>query len=1143
MCAVSFANAQNPAERYVNNSVLKSGKWVKISIPKTGIYKLTYEDLSSMGISSPENVRIFGYGGALLREYYDTINEPFPYIDDLPEVAIYMNKGGDNKFNAGDYVLFYGQGTVSWTYNTPPGYSSKMFYHTLNYYANEAYYFVTSDAGTGKRVILKDAETETTGNDITSFTYYDAHEVDLVNLASGGREFYGEEFNAQNISRTFTFNTPNVLAQRMRMRVTAANKANVQATLNLTLNGANVGNVTMDAISQYDNAMNKQTFFSYTPQAANQLEFTLTYSNPNATAYLNFLEFNAVRSLRIDKNEFYFRNVDKLGLNQVNRFVVTGAGGTTQIWDITDKSNIEQLPVIRPNNETINFLAKTNELHEYLAVNVNASFPKPTIVGTIPNQNLHALPQTDFVIISPSEFIGEAERLAEAHRQIDGIRVTVVDAQKIYNEFSSGTPDGTAYRMLMKMFYDRGLQNNDLPQSLLLFGDGSYDNRALLNNTSNNIRRLLTYQNTNSTNTINAYTCDDYFGYMQDGDGGSTSTTSNLVAAQKMSIGVGRLPVYKLEQAKTVVDKTISYMENALRGIWKNRVLFLGDDEDKNEHVNYVDNVAKITEQQNPDILIRKLYLDAYKQETTAAGQRYPMVNTLLDNYIQQGILMVNYMGHGSPNAWTSEQVMTASKILNMANDKYPLFVTATCDFTCFDQFYDSGGEQFLWNKTGGTMALVSTVRTVYSAPNAKLNNYFAKSVFERDENDNPITLGEAVKRAKNQQTDSSNKFAFALLGDPALKLVYPHEGKVATDSINHFAINSAVLDTLSALDEVTLAGHIETKLGDLITSFNGIVYVQVFDKIDTITTLCNDCTGTDTAFRYLDRPNAIYSGSARVENGKFQFSFMVPKDIRYNFGTGRIVYYATEDNLGMEANGNIEGFIIGGESSNYIAENKGPDVTLYMNVPEFRNGGKVNSSPLFVANVYDESGINTIGNGIGHDIVMKLYQQKNNEYVLLQELIVNDYYTSFLGSYKEGRVEYLLRDLEVGKYKIWFRVWDLQNNSTTDEISFEVSKDIKIGVETDYYYDPEIGEVTFVIDHNRPYKPLEITANVYDVAGRHLWTSARNVVTSGTHTEIKWNFKGEGMTSIQGIYLVRIEIAAKDEKSAFIPLKLIITK
>ncbi|MDR2684374.1 MAG: type IX secretion system sortase PorU, partial [Prevotellaceae bacterium] len=834
----------------------------------------------------------------------------------------------------------------------------------------------------------------------------------------------------------------------------------------------------------------------------------------------------------IDKNEFYFRNIDKIGLNQVNRFVVSGASGATQIWDITDAQNITQLPVIRTSG-TVTFVANTNTLHQYLAINPDYAFPKPNFivnntVNTVANQNLHALPQTDLVIISPAEFLGEAERLAEAHRRIDNIRVQVVDVQKIYNEFSSGTPDATAYRLLMKMFYDRGLANNDLPKNLLLFGDGCYDNRGLLNNTSNNIRRLLTFQAVNSTSTVSAYVCDDYFGYMKD-------STGTMLPSQIMSIGVGRLPVYKLEQAKTVVDKTVFYMENSFRTSWKNRVLFVADDADDNqtEHEFQVDSVSRITSMQNPDILVRKLYLDAYKQETSAAGQRYPMVNTLLDNYIQSGVLMINYMGHGSYNAWANEQIMTTAKILNMVNDKYPLIVTATCDFTAYDQFYDTGGEQLLWNKTGGTMALVTTVRTVYSAPNFKLNCYFAKNIFETDENDEPITLGEAVKRAKNLQNDNVNKFSFALVGDPALRLVYPYEGKVATDSINHRAVNSFMLDTVSALGEVTIKGHIETRLGDLIQSFNGVVHVQVFDKIDTVATLAND---GGEPFKFLDRPNAIFSGSARVTNGKFTFSFIVPKDIRYNFGTGRIVYYATEDNYGMEANGHLHDFVIGGESTGYIANYEGPKVRLYMNTPDFINGGKVNTSPLFVAEVFDENGINTVGGGIGHDIIMRINGDKQ------QETILNDYYTSVLGSYKEGKVEYLLRDLPFGKYKLYFRVWDLQNNSTSDEITFEVSKDIRIDAETNYYFNPETNEITFIIDHDRPYKPLDITANVYDIAGRHLWTSTQNTLTSGTHTEVKWNFKNEGLFFSQGMYIVRIEITAKDEKSFYKPVKIIIT-
>ncbi|MDR3328116.1 MAG: type IX secretion system sortase PorU [Prevotellaceae bacterium] len=1123
---VVSVNAQtiNDPARYAGSSVLSSGRWIKIAVAKNGIYKLTYEDLNSMGIN-PAQVRVYGYGGALLPERFTE-----PYIDDLPEVAIYMNKGSDNVFNAGDYILFYAQGTESWKYGSTTD-SKTMFYHSKNHYSDLGYYFITSKFGEGKRISLQQAESQQNPENITSFTDYDLHEEDLVNLANGGREFYGEEFNSQHPYYFFSFDKKNILFQQAKFRIDVASKATANTNLSVNVNGSVVNTVPIPARNsgnQYEKASTKDAAFDFTPQSANQLTVQLNYSLPSTAAYLNFFEFNITRALTIDNNEFYFRNVDNLGQNKTNKFcLTTNTPNAYQIWELTEADNIGIVPSTQSSNE-LNFIANTNSVRQFLAINPSGNFPKPIVIGVIPNQNLHALPQADMIIISHSSFLQQAERLAAIHSAEDGIRTHIVDVQHVYNEFSSGTPDATAYRRFMKMFYDRGLASGNVPKYLLLFGDGTYDNRNILKN-GDKLNKLLTYQAVNSTNVISAYVSDDYFGYLDDNDVAMLANASN-----KIKIGIGRFPVSTAEQAKAAVDKTISYMNNAVRGDWKNTLLFIGDDGDGNSHMNSANEVAGVAQQANNDVLIKKLFLDAFKQETSAAGESYPLANDMLDNCIKQGVLMINYMGHGSYNGWTNEKLLTTSKIVNMSNDKYPLFVTATCDFSGFDQFIESGGEQLLWNKKGGTMALFTTTRTVFSNGNTTLNRYFSENIFRKDSiTDEPLTLGEILKRAKNLQINDANKFSFMLIGDPALKLVYPYQVNVITDSINYQPVNSLMYDTISALSVVNIAGHIETRYGDEILNYNGYITVNVFDKVDTITTLANDVGSTP--FKYQDRPNLIFRGSALVADGKFNITFMIPKDIKYNFGTGRIVYYTTEDGQGLEGNGSFENFVVGGENPNPTPDNRGPDIELFMNTYTFKEGQTINTSPLFIAEVADESGINTVGSGIGHDIILRM--DKNDS----KEIVLNNYYISKMGSYKEGKIEYQLSDLAEGKYNLFFRVWDLQNNSSSKVMSFVVSKSTKIDVSIAAYPNPAVDFVNFIITHDRPYKPLDITVKVYDVAGRQLWHSAAVTATTGTQTAIRWDFAAEGMSVRAGIYLVRLEISTQGEKSEFKTVKLII--
>jgi len=1141
------AQTENDGSRYSQNSVLKSGKWIKIAVQNSGIYKLTYEDLTSMGISNPANVRIFGYGGALLPELFTK-----PYIDDLPEVAIYMNKGADGIFNAGDYILFYGQGVVSWNYGIPQGSttsSDAMFYRIINHYANKGYYFVTSDVGSGKKISMSQLETATPNGDIDEFTHYALHENDLINFPNGGREFYGEELNP--VFSPPSFSTPNLLVKPEKIRIKIANRNSNSITVRTTVNNTNIGDSSISGLSSSsDIAVDKSIVIPFQPiETANRIDIKLTNLN-GANAYLDLIEINARRKLIMEGNELYFRNKEFYKQNQYKRFVLANTDAATQIWDITDRQNIKQINTTSVGN-TLTFVANTDDIREYLAIKPSANFPKPEIIGQIANQNLHSLPQADFVIIANKDFLGEAKRLAEAHRQKDNMDVVVVDAEKVYNEFSSGTPDATAYRRFVKMFYDRGVSdesgNTKKPKYLLLFGDGSFDNRNLLKRTTDPIHRLLTYQAVNSVSNTASYVTDDYFGYMDDNTG---LESGELSTSQQLKVGVGRFPVYTLEQAKTVVDKTVHYMDNKLRGSWKNQLLYIADDGDSALHAKDADSVTKIIAAQNPEFLVRKLYFDAYKQVTTAAGERYPDVERLLDNYIKQGVLMINYTGHGSMNNLSSEQIVTRQSIEKMYNDKFPLWVTATCDFTAWDHFNESSGEKLLWNKNGGTMALFSTTRTVYSFSNAELNRNFANHLFDTDADCNPLALGDVFRLAKNLQ-NNSNKFSFTLVGDPALKLIYPNPAKVITDSINFNPINSLAFDTVSALGLVHISGHIENCYGDKIQGFNGFVTVHVFDKEETITTLGNPGNALNEInieFKYKDRPNPIFVGSVEVKNGKFKIAFVVPKDIKYNFGTGRIIYYASEDNLGMEANGYFENFIVGGETQNIPVDTTGPDVKLYMNTPDFKNGGQTNISPLFVAEIFDQSGINTIGSGIGHDITMRLSGiYKDGKPITKysnEEIVLNNYYEAEFGSYQRGKVEYQLNDLDEGTYTIKFRVWDMYNNSTTSEISFVASTKGKIDVDTiKVYPNPAVaGEmITFYIQHNRPSQLLNINILVADLAGRTVWRSSQSTITSGNKTEIQWNPAAEGSVLATGVYIVRLELSTPNEKNRFIPLKLII--
>ena len=1117
------SNETSAAARYASNSILRSGRFVKISVQENGLYRLTYDELKNMGID-PTKVRIFGYGGAMLNEDFSK-----EYIDDLPEVTIYEHKGADGVFGSGDYIIFYGQGPTSWKYS-----AAGFFRHTRNPYSNYGYYFVTSDAGTGRRIEMKEPLTATPTSDITTFTDYFVHEEDLRNLASSGREWYGEEFNSTKSSYTFQKTLPNIVAENAYFFIkTATNSATVDK-MNVSVNGKLIGYQvleSMDKASIYERARTSLTTspIKFTPDAGKACNVTLDYvSNASGMSWLDYFEVNIKRQLKIDgTNPLYFSNIDSTDYEIAQRYVVSGASASTQVWDITDQQNMVQMPTNYANGQ-VTFVDSMTTYHRYVALNpANATLLQPTIVGTIENQNLHGLPQMDLVILAPKEFLSEGERLAEAHRQAQGMAVQVVDVEQVYNEFSSGAKDATAYRRLMKLFYDRAASDDEMPRYLLLLGSGVYDNRKIV--MKEDYDKLLTFQAYNSVHETESYVCDDYFALLDDNEGTS-------LPSEKMDIGVGRLPAHNLTEAQDMIDKTIGYIENREVGAWKNQHVFVADDGDNNIHTRCADSVANLTLRNYPDVLVRKLFLDSYNQEVSASGESYPLALEQFDNYIKNGSLVINYMGHAGHATWSNEGLLTYDRIVNMYNDRLPVFVTAACDFSRFDGNGDpSGGELMMRNNHGGAIALFTTTRTVYAEPNFLLNLQFARYMLMRDENGRPYCFGDVMRCAKNARSGDSNKMSFILIGDPAVELACPSTHAVVTDSIA--MVNSGTKsDTIKALSRVRIYAHLEKEeqSGSIDESFNGYATINVFDKSEQVTTLNND-NPTGEKYTFTDRSNALFVGSSKVTDGRFTTEFIVPKDIRYNYGSGRIVYYAVDTMQNLEGNGYYESFTIGGEDANATPDDEGPEVTIYLNTPDFRSGDATNESPLFVAFVHDESGINAIGSGIGHDIMLKLDNDPQMETTL------NNYYSTDMDEYRSGEVRYQFSDLEEGKHHLFFRVWDLQNNSSTAELDFVVKKGLNPSVSNIYLYpNPASSQVTFVYTHDRPEQPLKMSVTVADLMGKVVYTGSQSAYVYDNQTEMTWNFAGQLNT---GMYVVRIGIQVEGGETTSKTLKLMVVK
>ncbi|MDP4238819.1 MAG: type IX secretion system sortase PorU [Bacteroidota bacterium] len=889
---------------YATHSVLAQGRFVKIRVRDSGIYKLTFEELNAMGIN-PSSVRIFGYGGGVLDQ-----NFMADKIDDLPELAILMAKGADGVFGSGDYILFYAQGSVRWSYDA----TKKMFTHTANTYSDYGYYFVTSDAGTGKQIMDKTIVLPSSPviHPVEEFVDYQVYEKDLINLANSGKEFYGETFS-DVLSYNLPFSFPNPVltnSTSVRLDVAAAVQANGSA-FTLNLNGEQPKILTVPNSNLYDTyekATGSQAVYSFAPKS-DTFTFNLTYDKPTpySIGYLNYLEVNARRQLKMSGPVMPFRNIDYLGTGSFNKYLLSAGNANTQIWDITDPLNVSRM-VTETEDGKMTFVASGNEVNHYVALDPTASqaFQTPEIVGVVPNQDLHGMAQADMVIITHPNFVSQAETLAQAHRQKDNMTVAVVTTDQVYNEFSSGTPDATAYRWVMKMLYDRALLASDttgLPKYLLLFGRGSYDNRRIRTDSGDNL--ILTYQADNSLHEVLSYVTDDYFALLDDNEG--VQIPSNL-----LDIGVGRFPVTTTQQATDVVNKTIGYMNNTGKGNWKNQLCFLADDGDQGIHAMQADSVAAITSRTGRGFQVEKIYLDAYQQEVSASGQSYPLARTRLLNSVKSGLFMLNYTGHGFSTGLANERIVLSSDIESMVNSHLSFWVAAACDFMKFDAQTVSGGEQVLLNPVGGGISAFAAARQVYSSQNFMLNKLFNENLFKKV-NGEQQRLGDVVRLSKNAMGQELNKLSYIYMGDPAVRLNYPTKYQVITSGINNNTVFGT--DTLRALSTNTIHGFIGNDNGNKATGFNGTLHAVMFDKVQRITTLNNDQDqlSYEGPYTFSDRPDTLYAGDIPVVNGEYVFSFKLPSDLHIDLGNGRINYYALDNVNNDEAQGSFENFLVGG--------------------------------------------------------------------------------------------------------------------------------------------------------------------------------------------------------------------------------------
>jgi hypothetical protein len=1124
----------NKAESNLRNinfkqeSVLKTGNIFQLSIPQKGVYQIKTDFIRSQlkldpATIDPKQIKLYAGQSGML---------PFavniPNIDDLEEIPIKVFGEDDGKWDPNDYIVFYAEGANTWIEDI----EKQSFTFQNNFYSNTQFLYLILSPQNGKRIINQKNQTESPqfSKESDQYNVFEEEKINLLeaweSAEGSGNEWYGDLFkNAREYKYNNVFTFPGIIPTfQTKVNALMVLRSLESSSFNLTINDKTLRSNMAQPVNRLDGEFaNIEDYVR--PAELNgkinlsdeRINLTVGYPFPTGPAdgsqgWIDYVEINTRCINRWTNTPLYLSDWNSLK-ESISGFSIENTTQDFQIWDISKAFDISAIEG-NVSNATLKFsYISGGKLKKFVVFKPDNTLPIPVFISKIANQNIHASTSVNMVIICPSAFEKAAKRLAEHRIKHSNLKVSVHTVESIYNEFSSGKPDPTAIRNFARMVYQRG---NQL-QYVLLMGDGSYDHRNI-NKLGNNF--IPTFQR-DAYNPLYAFPSDDYYGILE-----TTDNTDPLTG--RLLVSVGRLPISSLQEAELIVDKLIRYdKQPEAFDHWRNKMVFVADDEDGNLHLADANEIADKVQRQQPTLNMEKIFLDAFTQVSTSGGNRFPEVTESINQSIFRGALTVTYLGHGSPKGWAQERVLSIPDILNWQNRfKMPLFITATCSFTAYDDpaFVSAGEEAFL-NPNGGAIGLLTTTRAVFANQNAELTDQTLQSLFKR-RNGGISTIGAALKEAKNNLSGSFitiNSRKYTLIGDPSQKLAIPLR-KINTTSINSQLINAEYKpDTLGALSRVQITGVIVDEAENIIEDFNGFIKPSVFDKAILTKTLAQDNGSYEVD--YLTQKNIIFSGNASVTKGKFSFSFIIPKDINYQVGNGKISYYSLSENKMEDAGGYFNRFFIGGTSSNNIKDDKGPEIDLFLNSTSFVDGGLTHPDPVLIVHLMDENGINVVGNSIGHDIEAILDDNSKDIYVL------NDFYTGVLDAPNQGEVRFPFKKLSEGSHKLSLKAWDVANNANEEILQFVVSNSASIALKNVLNYpNPFTDNTCFQFNHSLGNIPLDVKVDIYTITGQKvksieaLWTGAETLQLGDC---ISWDGNDDfGDPLARGIYLYRISVS-----------------
>lgn len=1111
LCVAVIASLSITAfgQNYVSQSVLSQHTWHKMAIAEEGIYKLDYATLEAMGIDmgtlNPNEIRIFGnVAGALPEKNADE------HYDDLTEMAVYVSGAEDGRFDADDYVLFYGQDPTCWKV---AGSVDLKYDRVRNPYSDSTYYYFCADSGVeGLRIASQPSvDIESATNVISEFPDFAYHEAELMSPFSSGRTWYGEQLNSTDTILNLQFVFPNLVKNKpvCYKTVLMGRSKNGSIHFDIWANDNHlISDGTIGQVSDNSNAYGKEKTQSGQMQCESDTINYCLMLQPKVIShmlYLDYVEFTFWRELKCVGNLFPFRLRPDQLIHDNSAVWVRNMSREFQVWDVSNPLR----PFVQEgimSSDNFVFAIERKIERRYFAFNPSAALPVASITP-VKNQNLHAVSQTDMIIVTPNVFWEQAQELAEYHEQTDGLRCVVADLDQIYNEFGTGTPDPSGIRNFIRMVYQR---SESQLKYVLLFGKGSYDFRNIKGFGKNFVPP---YQTETSINQLFSLCTDDFYGLMDNNEGENS--------AGHVDLGIGRFPVATVEEAKTVLQKVYHYADiSSTHGPWRTNHLYTADD-NINDFVSHAESCCDIVKEEKPEMNAQKVYLDAYQQYNSPSGIVAPDANAELMRRFEQGVLVMQYHGHGGLRGLTDEKMFTSTDIPLMTNyDCMPFMLTATCEFSQFDDpSMVSSGELMFTLPTGGSVAMLTTVRPTQGPNSINLGKALMRRLYVPD-GEKPSRFGDIVRDAKADDSNfnstlTSKNIAYVFFGDPALRFAAPAE-KVETVRMNGQDLSQEV--SLHAMSMVSLEGEIRKADGSLDAAFNGEVDLRFFDKESVFNTLGNEDAEVRD-FSYFN--DVLFQGKASVKQGRFNISFQVPRDINLQEGTPRFSYYAYDSIRRVDAIGVFENVTLGGVDPTMVSDNEGPKIDFYWNAPTFRNGDTVANQGVLYADLYDAQGIYHYDFSLGRDIIL------NGNVAGMQNMCLNEIYEPVMDDYRRGRVAVPIADLEPGTYAFTLRVWDTQDNSTEAELWFTVTDDEIFLAQVRNYPNPFSEETWITLTHHGEDGPLDVVLDVFDVMGRQISHKEQTVnVVDNVVEPIRWNVEECSSAPLRtGLYFYRLAI------------------